>query len=88
LDYDPHSIQGRKERAKLGTKRQDETGEGTDFGAFPTFTVVTRLCLPNPKKLDCPILKAVKGGPIPSQLFFLTFSFPISPTVRVTFQTN
>jgi len=50
LDYDPHSIQGRKERAKLGTKRQDETGEGTDFGAFPTFTVVTGLRLPNPKK--------------------------------------
>jgi hypothetical protein len=46
--YDP--IQGRKDKVKLGTKRQGETGEGTDFGAFPTFTVVTRLRLPNPKK--------------------------------------
>jgi hypothetical protein len=42
---------GRKDGAKLGKKRQGETGEGTDFGAIPTFTVVTRLHLPNPKKI-------------------------------------
>jgi hypothetical protein len=35
LDYDP--IQGRKDRAKLGMKTQGETGEGIDFGPFPTF---------------------------------------------------
>ncbi len=76
-------------KTKQRKKGQGDNGKCTNFGAFPSFTlsctVLTHIHspLPSPK-----IWTPRESNASPSQLFFLTLSFPILPTVRVTFHTT